>query len=170
MKYVIRKACLEDSYYLSILKKQLWESTYRGIYSDYRIDNYNYLEEENKFGKIIRNKNINLFVVVINNKIVGYMACGESINSFLDYKQELSLLYLHPDYQGLGIGRKLFELGYNTIKDNGYNKFFIGCNKYNLKAIAFYQKMGGNIIGIDKDIDSNDKYFIQVKFGFDIIN
>ena len=43
---------------LSILKRNIWETTYRGIYSDDKINNYSYSDNEEKFLNIISNKNI----------------------------------------------------------------------------------------------------------------
>lgn len=167
MNYLIRKAKVSDIKELSILKRNIWETTYRGIYSDDKIDNYSYSDNEKKFLNIISNKNIDFFVVVDKEKIVGYMTCGEPIRKYMDYEQEIGLLYLVKDYQGIGIGRKLFELAYNIIKNKGYNRFFISCNKFNIDAQLFYIKMGGKCIEIDEDYE--DKSYSQVKFHYDIV-
>ena len=65
-----------------------------------------------------------------------------------------------------GFGRKLFLLGYNIIKDNNYDTFFISCNKYNYNARSFYLKMGGKLI--DEDEDCSDKSLTQVKYLYKI--
>ena len=53
--YEIRKANYSDCQNLSLLKREIWETTYRGIYPDEKINNYNYAENEIKFKKIIDN-------------------------------------------------------------------------------------------------------------------
>ena len=50
-------ASSEDSKTLSYLKKEIWETTYRGIYEDNVIDGYNYEEREKKFLKLIHDCN-----------------------------------------------------------------------------------------------------------------
>ncbi len=57
-------------------------------------------------------------------------------------------------------------LGYNEIKNNGYNKFFISCNKYNTNARKFYEKMGGKLVAEYEDNDN--KRIVQVKYHYDI--
>ena len=52
--YEIRKANYSDCQKLSLLKREIWETTYRGIYPDEKINNYNYAENEIKFKKIIK--------------------------------------------------------------------------------------------------------------------
>lgn len=164
--YRIRLARLSDCRELSYLKRIVWEETYRGIYPDSKLDNYDYDEHENKFVKIVNNPDVLLYVVEYLGKLVGYMDYGIPYRKYLDYEQEIGLLYLKKEYKGIGLGRKLFTMGYNGIKLNGYNRFFISCNKYNINALNFYEKMGGRVIHIDED--NPDKSLVQIKFHFDI--
>ena len=117
MDYIIRLATAKDSVELSRLKQHVWNETYRGIYSDEKIDNYDFEKNREK-------------------------------------------------YQRKGIGKRLFNIAANKIKESGYNEFFICCNKYNINAQEFYKKMGGIIDEID---DENiDKSIPQVKFIYKI--
>jgi len=68
--------------------------------------------------------------------------------------------------QGTGLGRKLFNIAYNKIKEKGYKEFFISCNKYNNSAHKFYERMGEKIIHIDED--NEDKSIPQVNFLYKI--
>ncbi|MCI8273947.1 MAG: GNAT family N-acetyltransferase [Clostridia bacterium] len=85
---------------------------------------------------------------------------------FADYEQEIGLLYLRSDFQGRGIGKELFTLGYNEIKKNKCDKFFISCNKYNIKARGFYEKMGGKLVLEDED--NYNKRVVQAKYHYDV--
>ena len=134
MDYIIRLATIKDCDELSNLKQMVWNETYRGIYSDEKIDSFDYKKNSIKFLNIIKNPNVELYVVEDNNKLVGYMDCGIPYRPYKDYKQEIGLLYLLKDYQRKGIGKKLFNIGVNSIKNKGYNEFFISCNKYNINA------------------------------------
>ena len=162
MNYIIRLAIVNDCDKLSTLKQQVWNETYRGIYSDKKIDDFDYKKNSEKFLNNINNPNINLYVVEDNKKIVGYMSCGIPYRPYKDYKQEIGLLYLLKEYQKKGIGRELFNIAVNKIKENGYNKFFVCCNKYNINAQEFYKKMGGVIEKVDED--NSDKSIPQVTF------
>lgn len=94
------------------------------------------------------------------------MEVGTPIRKFNHYEQEIGLLYLRKSFQKRGIGRELFTLGYNEIKRKGYRQFFISCNKYNMNARKFYEKMGGKLI--EEEEDKDDKRFVQVKYHYDI--
>ena len=62
-------ANLKDARTLSCLKKEVWEDTYRGIYEDNEIDNYDYKERENKFKKLILSRNQEVYVCKDRNKM-----------------------------------------------------------------------------------------------------
>lgn len=69
------------------------------------------------------------------DNVVGF--CGvqkfESIN-------EVGALYVLPEYQGNGIGKRLFEEGLKWLGDE--KKIKIEAASYNIKAIKFYKSFG----------------------------
>ena len=162
MKYQIRLATKKDCEELSKLKQRVWNTTYRGIYSDDKIDNFDYSKNATKFLNIIEDSDVELYVVEDNHKLIGYMDCGKPFRPYKNYEQEIGLLYILKEYQGQGIGKALFNLAYDRIKAKGYQEFFISCNKYNFSAQEFYKKMGGIIDAVDAD--QEDKSASQVKF------
>lgn len=162
--FKIRKALYSDCFDLSLLKREIWETTYRGIYPDEKIDNYDYQKNEERFKSFINNPNQQLYVVTNDNNIIGYIEFGKPYRPFRDYTQEIGLFYIKKDYQRHGLGTKLFDLASQHIKFNGADKFFISCHKYNLDAQKFYKKMGGKIVHIDND-SANDG-LPQVKFEY----
>ncbi len=63
MDYEIRLANQNDIKNLAKLKQKTWGETYRGIYADDIIDNFDYEKAEKSFQSIIENENISLYVV-----------------------------------------------------------------------------------------------------------
>ncbi|MGL5312173.1 MAG: GNAT family N-acetyltransferase [Peptostreptococcaceae bacterium] len=160
----IRIATDEDCKSLAILKRKVWETTYRGIYPDEKLDKYDIDLNENKFKKMIKEQSQKLFVVVDNLEIIGYMSCGKIMRAFDEHTHDIGLLYLSKEYQGKGIGLELFKFARNELKNQGATEFIVSCNKYNLSAQQFYKKMGGKIIKVDEG--NEDKSIPQVKFYF----
>lgn len=66
---------------------------------------------------------------------------------------KVEMLFIHPDYFGKGIGRRLLEYAIKYLKANE-----LDVNEQNLKALGFYQKMGFVIIG-RSELDSTGKPF-----------
>jgi len=105
---------------------------------------------------------VHMYVVCINNKIVG---CG-SISSFwgkMDESIFLSIFVL-PELQGNGIGRKIIE----TLEND---EFFLRAKRIeipaSITAIGFYKKMGYDYKdGIEK-LDDEGHYRLE-KFRGDI--
>lgn len=166
-KFLTRLANIEDCKKLSLLKREVWETTYRGIYPDSKIDNYDFSKQEEKFKNIILDNTKTLYVVELNNKLIAYIEFGTPLRPYKDYSQEIGLFYILKDYQNQGLGRNLFNIAYNEIKKNGATNFFISCHKYNLNAKIFYEKMGGTLVDIDEDNENGN--CPQVKFHYDIL-
>lgn len=166
MDYKIRLVQNDDCKKLARLKHTIWETTYRGIYPDEIIDNFDFEKQENSFKNIVNNPKIEFYVLEIDGEMVGYMDCGEPHYPFDCYTQDIGLMYILKKYQGMGFGRKLFELGVSRIKEKGHKNFFVACNKRNINAQKFYEKMGGKIIHVDGDL--GDKSREQIIFLYEI--
>ena len=157
----IMLANLKDARSLSYLKKEIWEDTYRGIYSDNDIDNYDYKKRENKFEKLISSKEQEVYVCKDGNKIIGYMVIGKPIHDCIEgYDLCINDLGISKEHQGKGIGKNFIEIAKSKNK-----KMFNCCNYYNDKARGFYEKMGAKIVKIN--IDENSKRNSQVYFVYE---
>ena len=165
MEFSFRKAEHSDCYILANIKKEVWNTTYRGIYNDELLDNFDTNKQTDKFKKMVDSKT-NLYVVESNNKIIGYFSFGKPYHPYSDYEIEFGLLYLLKEYQVNGIGTAIFKFVKDEIKKMGVNKFYLCCNKYNYNAQKFYEKMGGVIVHIDPDDIEKDR--IQIYYEYKI--
>lgn len=154
-----RNAKIDDCYTIAKLKGIVWNTTYKGIYSDATLSGYDISKNQATFEKIISNPDIELYVAVDNNKIVGCMTCGRPYKPFLHYQQEIGLLYILKEYQRQGIGKAFFDIARSQVRASGYSEFFVSVNKQNLNALRFYTSMGGKVIHTDET---------QIKLSYDI--
>lgn len=154
-----RKAVLEDCLDLAILKGQVWNTTYKGIYSEEKLSGYDIAKNESIFQNIVNNPDIELFVALDNQKIVGLMTCGKPYRPFMDFQQEIALLYILKEYQRQGIGKSFFDIAKKQVAENGHTRFFLAVNSRNFAAQKFYKAMDGVIIYQD---DMSIKYSFQV--------
>ena len=166
LDYEIKPATVDDCKEIAIVKRKVWETTYRGIYNDAKIDGFNYDEHAEKFKKLVLSKKQELFIARQNDSIVAYICIGEPLRPFKTYNREIILFYILKEHQGKGLGRALFEFAYRKLKEKGTNQFIISCNKYNLPARGFYEKMGGKPVHEDEDME--EKSIPQVKFLYQI--
>ena len=157
----IEKAREEYCGKLAIIKKKVWNTTYRGIYNNDELDNYDYKYHENKF----LNKINDTYVIFEDEEIIGYFSFGKPKYEYKDYKYCLNSLYILKEYQGKGIGREVFNYISDYCNKENIKKYFVNCNKYNTKALGFYQKMGGIICGLvdEGEEKSKHQYYIEFK-------
>ena len=104
-------------------------------------------------------------VVTENQQVIG--SCLYSfvnINRTFNLTKSLFLdiLFVEPEYHGLGIGEMLIKHLERIAQVQGINRIEFWCMKDNIGAIEFYKKMGA------KRIDLLDVYNITLKS--DIIN
>jgi len=164
IKILYTKAMMKDCYEIAKLKGEVWNTTYRGIYSDEALDNYDIERNKQTFEKIVENPKLSLYIVKDAEKIVGFISFGEPYRPFLHYQQEVGLLYILKEYQKFGIGKKLFSIAKDNVSNNGYKEFFVTVNKHNENAIGFYIAMGGSVIHIDDDSEDKQKPGVKLHY------
>ena len=151
MDIKFREATYEDAVGISYVSAQSWLESYSEIidinYLKERVDNYvEKAERTRKYLDIINGK---YFVAIHDGKVVGIMTAERrSDEAYKDYG-EIGAIYVLKDYQGLGIGKNLFEIGFETLKSFGYKKAKLECLVGN-NTINFYKKYLGKI---DKSFD-----------------
>ncbi len=146
---------------IALVKKQVWETTYRGIYPDCKFDNFSLEKESEKFAQLIDSADTHLYVAQVDGNIVGYMAYGKNPRFPQSSDNELVLLNVLKEYQGKGIGKMMFNFAKDSLKEKG-DKFLIYCNKYNEKAQDFYKAMGCEVLSVDDD--NPDHSIPQIKY------
>ena len=79
------------------------------------------------------------WVCEVDNKIVGF--------SVADLKENnIWALFIHPDYEGMGIGKRLHQLMLNWYFDQTQKTVWLGTAP-NTRAEEFYKKAGWNVVG-----------------------
>lgn len=163
----IRQAQKSECREIAEIKKRIWESTYRGIYPDSKIDGYDIKEQSEKFARLIDDKNLFLYVAEEDNNIAAYMCCGKRYRESHGENYEIFLLNVLKEYQGRGIGTALFYEGCNILKSMGANEALIACNKYNFSAQKFYESKGCKKFCVDDDREDKSLPQIYYKFSID---
>lgn len=139
-------ATLEDAKDISILRQRIWDSTYRGIYSDDTIDKFDLSFHIEKDIEKIKKPNFRVYLIIVNNTKAGYLTFSkEEPTLYKNFIICLNSLYILPEFQRKGIGSKSIKLVKDYCKINSTNKFYNQCNAHNIEAINFYTRIGGTI-------------------------
>lgn len=81
-------------------------------------------------------------IVIIDEEVVGMIAYNE---------REISQLYIHIDYQGIGIGHTLLD----RVKAQSCGRLTLYTFEVNVNAQRFYEKHGFEIIGRGHENEEN---------------
>lgn len=148
----------EDAKIISELRHEIWGTTYRGIYSDERIDNYNYEEHRQRDLKRIQDSSYHVYLITDTNAPIGYFAFLTTETVYIQS------LYIRQAYQHQGIGKRIFTFVREYCSTHGFDKFICNCNSYNYPAQDFYHSVGGNVV--NRNDGHDDKYDDQITFEF----
>lgn len=141
------------------LRREIWLTTYRGIYSDERIDNYDY--EGHRLRDLARIRDSSCHVYLITDGCpIGYFTFQAADTVYI------GSLYIRREYQHKGIGRQVFAFLREYCLTGGYDCFTCNCNSHNYPAQKFYLAMGGKVIR--RSEGHEDKYDDQITFEFGV--
>ena len=76
---------------------------------------------------------------------ISMMFAFSALSTSTRFFADLNGLYIHPDYQHIGLGKEFFDIFVEEIKKKNINKFMLGVLKDNLQARKAYEKWGGKL-------------------------
>src|SRR5579872_3641779 len=87
-----------------------------------------------------------LLVLDFNDRIAGYASYGRNRVPAMAYGGEIFELYIAPEFQGLGFGRRLFSAARKDLAEHAYPSFLVWALADNEGAMAFYKRLGGKVV------------------------
>jgi ribosomal protein S18 acetylase RimI-like enzyme len=87
-----------------------------------------------------------LVVLDAGRTIAGYASYGRCRDRALPAQGEVDELYLAPEYQGIGFGRRLFRAVRNDLAARGLPRVAVWALADNERARRFYERLGGRPI------------------------
>jgi ribosomal protein S18 acetylase RimI-like enzyme len=167
MELTIRNISEEDIPQVVDIQVEGWKAAYKGIIDD------EFLKSMDKEKQIERRKadykQGNFIVAEIEGEIVGFCRFSDIVlsNDSEKFDCELMALYVKPELKQQGIGKIMFNYVVNDLKGKEKSKMILWCLKENYPSRAFYEKMGGIIVG-EHEIEIGDKTYQEVGFGYSL--
>ena len=116
VEFVLAKA--GDAVTISTLRQRIWDTTYRGIYPDTVIDDFNYEWHQQRDLKKISDPSFTVCLIKYGDEDIGYFVFQHSGSGVW-----LRTLYVLREYQHRGIGKQAFAI----LKDYCREKGIDGC-------------------------------------------
>jgi GNAT superfamily N-acetyltransferase len=141
----VRSAKPKDAVALSEVYAEAWRGAYRGIIPHLSLERM--LARRNlKWWKAALAQRKPLLVLDFDGAPSGYVSYGRSRSGKSPFQGEIFELYLHPVYQGLGLGEKLFKGARRRLLDSHLRGLLVWALSDNDGACAFYLSLGGKPI------------------------
>ncbi len=153
-------AQVEDAAAIAELRKKIWETTYRGIYPDDMIDQFDAAWHTKKDAQRIQDPHYAVYLIQYGGRSIGYITLRNS-----DPAHVLSL-YMEHEFQNHGIGSKAFGFIKNHFRALGAERFTCQCQPDNTNAMGFYQRNGGTVI--KQDLENEESWQNSITFQFDV--
>lgn len=147
----ILRATLEDCDKLVKLSNQCFWESHGNSASKQDIEAFiNSTYSEKAYINELKNSNNFYHLILVDNKIAGYSKIV--FNQSFETKNwtmstKLDRLYLLKAFYGLGLGKILLHFNMELSKQNNQKGMWLAVWIENLRAIAFYKKMGFKIAG-----------------------
>ena len=146
--FIVRKATVDDAYWIAYVNVYTSYSAYKWLMPEkHLINRINTIKEfSEKMRKVIENWTEHLVAEDSkNNKIIWILGYWPSRNEDYPNSWEIIALYVLPEYQKLGIGKKLFLAWVDELIKLWFNDMIVNVLKWN-NALNFYKKYNGKII------------------------
>ena len=154
-----------DAAAISTLRQRIWDTTYRGIYPDAVIDDFDHDWHQQRDLRKITDPSFTVYLIRDGEKDIGYFIFQDA-----DSGVQLCSLYVLQEYQHRGIGKLAFSIITDYCRKKGISRFTCDCNPHNENAMRFYQHMGGVVIKTDTGHENQQEDGVTFEFDGGIIS
>jgi ribosomal protein S18 acetylase RimI-like enzyme len=161
----IRGARISDAQDIAEVHDSAWRDAYRGIIPGRELEKMVARRGPRWWQGAIR-QGTRLTVLDFDESVSGYTSYGRNRVPSLPYGGEIFELYLMPEFQGMGFGRRLFDAARRDLANFGLRSTLVWALADNDRALAFYAHLGGRIVRrAEERVGSETRG--RVAFGFD---
>jgi ribosomal protein S18 acetylase RimI-like enzyme len=142
----IRRAKASDAGAVAECHDEAWRTAYQGIIPGTELEKLIARRGPAWWDSAIR-KGSRIALLQFGDKIAGYANYGRNrARSLRDYDGEIYELYLRPEFQGLGFGRRLFTAARRDLAQSKLRSLIVWALSENENAVAFYRALKGEAV------------------------
>src|SRR5262245_42453520 len=134
----IRRAKASDAKAVADTHDEAWRAAYQGVIPGLELDKLINRRGPVWWDTAIRNGS-RIAIFAFGDKLAGDANYGRNRARSLFYDGEIYELYLRPEYQGLGFGRRLFTSAHRDLAQSGLKSLVVWALSDNNPAVEFYQ-------------------------------
>jgi ribosomal protein S18 acetylase RimI-like enzyme len=141
----VRRAKAGDAPAIAATHDEAWRAAYQGIIPGPELDKLINRRGAHWWDTAIR-KGSRVAILAFGEQVAGYANYGRNRARSLYYDGEIYELYLRPEFQGLGFGRKLFSSVRRDLGQSDLHSLVIWALSDNEPAVGFYRALGGKAV------------------------
>jgi len=141
----IRRARPTDAAAIADAHDAAWRTAYQGVIPGVELERLINRRGPDWWECAIR-KGSRIALFAFGQQIAGYANYGRNRARSLPYDGEIYEIYLRPEYQGLGFGRKLFHFARRELSQSGLRSLVVWALTDNDPAVEFYRALGGRAV------------------------
>ncbi|MCY6383317.1 GNAT family N-acetyltransferase [Hoeflea prorocentri] len=151
----VRRAEPGDAVAISETHRAAWQHAYSGLIPYRTLISMVERRGHSWWQRAIRGST-SILVLEVEDTIAGYATLGLNRARSLPQEGEIYELYLRPEYQGIGLGSRLFSEARRLLGSLGCKGMVVWTLEENDRAVNFYSALGG--IDIAEGSETFDKH------------
>src|SRR5215470_8244647 len=155
----IRRATKSDAAEIGRVYVETWQSTYAGILPDSMLAQMSDVRQAAWWARALDNPPDARGIFVADDAergVVGFGSCGpvretpDGLDGTETRVGEVYTLYVEPDFQNQGLGRRLLDALFRQLRADGCDTAVLWMLADNPTRF-FYEGMGGRLVGAQRD-------------------
>jgi len=140
----VRTARASDAGDLSEVYACAWREAYSGIIPALTLERMIVRRSARWWRDVMKRRAI--LVLDVDGTVAGYTTFAPAPGKSHAGAAEIQELYLRPEYQGIGLGVRLFSAALKRIGVRGYARVLVRALAENDRANGFYARRGGRLV------------------------
>lgn len=144
----IRPATPADAPAIATVRVDSWRATYRGLIPDAYLDGMKVEVSTALWDRVLNAapNQTSVFVAVHDGNVIGFAAGNPLKEPRHEADAEISAVYLRPEFQHAGLGRRLVGAVVDAQRRNGATAMIVWVIAGNKPARRFYEALGGELV------------------------
>lgn len=142
-----------------------WHESFAALVPQSVMERITVERRTNAFEERFQSDSYKMYVAeVVEQGIIGFADCGEPRDKIDNYQAELYAIFLLPEFQGSGVGRRLFSMCVDSVVKSGKSSMYLLAFE-NSPYRSFYDKMGGQLVS-KRPVEIEGTTFNAVVYGW----
>ncbi len=143
----IREAAPEDAAAIAAVQVRTWYAAYAGMLPQDHLDRRTIELRTAQWNDRFQAGDHEVFVACSDNgSVVAFASGGASTEPVDGFDGEIGTIYVLPEAQGQGLGKRLLRAVVTALRAKGFQSAWLRVLSDNTPARRFYEKLGAEIV------------------------